>query len=200
MNERVFVDLFVEDRAHEDFLGPLVERLAEEAGAESRTRVRSARGGHPRALAEFRLYQRLDASRAPGSLPDLVVVAIDANCSPYAEARSRIRNAAASRLCDRLITACPDPYIERWYLADLEAFRNVVGRGPAVVEPKCERRHCKNLLRSAVRRAGHPGSDGTDFAPELVRAFDLYRAGKADSSFGAFVGDFRAALRRRGEA
>jgi len=184
MSSGILVDLFVEDRAHEEFLKPLIGRLGEEGGVRVRVRVRvrSARGGHPRALQEFRFYQKTALSR-PSSDADLVVVAIDANCSPYAEARNGILAAAESGFRKRLITACPDPHIERWYLADLGAFKSVVGRGPTVVEAKCERRHYKNLLRSAVREAGHPRLDGTDFAPELARAFDLYRAGKADASF-----------------
>lgn len=190
MSSRILVDLFVEDRAHEEFLKPLIEHLAEKEGVRVRTRARSVRGGHSRVLRDFALYQELD-SRA-----ELIVVGMDTNCSPYAEVRDRIRKEAAPGFRERLITACPDPHIERWYLADLQAFKSVVGRGPSVVEAKCERSHYKNLLRSAVREAGHPRSDGTDFAPELVRAFDLYRAGRAVGSFKAFLDDFRAAIRR----
>lgn len=57
MSDRVLVDLFVEDRAHEELLKPLVDRVAQEEGVEVRIRVRAARGGHVRALSEFTLYQ-----------------------------------------------------------------------------------------------------------------------------------------------
>ena len=47
------VDLFVKDRAHEVFVGTLVERIAREEQVALRAQARSARGGHPRALEEF---------------------------------------------------------------------------------------------------------------------------------------------------
>lgn len=95
------------------------------------------------------------------------------------------------------MTACPDPHIERWYLADLRSFKAVVGRGPDEVEEKCARGHYKRILKSAVGRAGHPASDGVDFAAELVAEMNLYRAGRSDSSLKAFLDEFRAAIRRR---
>ena len=58
MNDRLVVDLFVEDRAHEEFLKPLLTRIAGDERIEVWIRVRSASGGHPRAIAEFKLYQR----------------------------------------------------------------------------------------------------------------------------------------------
>ena len=192
-NSRLVVDLFVEDTAHEEFLKPLIGRLAEGEDLPVRTRVRSAMGGHPRALEELRLYQKVKE----GASADVVVVAIDANCSPYATARSRIREAVLPAFEDRVVTACPDPHVERWYLADLESFKAVIGRGPKTVEKKCARNHYKNVLKSAVRQAGHPVSDGVDFAAELVAGMDLYRAGRSDSSLKAFLDDFRAAIRRR---
>ena len=95
-----------------------------------------------------------------------------------------------------MVTACPDPHVERWYLADLQTFKAVVGRGPESVEEKCARSHYKGILKSAVAQAGHPVSDGVDFAPALVAGMDLYRAGRSDSSFKAFLDEFRAAIRR----
>ena len=53
MSDPLVVDLFVEDRAHEMFVGALVERIAREERVALRAQARSARGGHPRALEEF---------------------------------------------------------------------------------------------------------------------------------------------------
>lgn len=192
----MFVDLFVEDAAHEELLRGLVTRVAKEEGVFLEVRIRSAIGGHPRALSEFRLYQKLAAAVPAHRSADLVVVAIDANCSPFAAARNRIWKAVRTDFRDRVVTACPDPHIERWYLADLPTFKAVIGRGPETVEEKCARGHYKDILESAVRQAGHPVSDGVDFAAPLAEAMDLYRAERSDPSFKAFVGDLRAALRR----
>ena len=46
MSNQVIVDLFVEDRAHESFLEPLLMRIAREQDIAIEIRVRSARGGH----------------------------------------------------------------------------------------------------------------------------------------------------------
>ena len=50
MSDPLAVDLFVEDLAHEVFVGALVERIAREEEVALSLQARSARGGHPRAL------------------------------------------------------------------------------------------------------------------------------------------------------
>lgn len=50
MNERLVVDLFVEDRAHEEFIGAIVRRIARDENRHIQLRVRAARGGYPRVL------------------------------------------------------------------------------------------------------------------------------------------------------
>ena len=198
MNDRLVVDLFVEDRAHEEFLKALLTRIARDEGIEVRTRVRSASGGHPRAIAEFKLYQRLVTRRLlSGISADLVVVAIDGNCSTFAVARRLVYDAAEPVLRDRLVAACPDPHVERWYLGDPPSFERVVGSRPDIGTGKCVRDHYKQVLSSAIAQGGHPATlGGVEFAPELVEAMDLYRAGRNDSSLKAFVDDFRAKLRQ----
>ena len=196
MSSAIQVDLFVEDSAHEELLRALVRRIAREEGIAVRPRVRSATGGHPRALSEFRLYQRsADLLESAGGPADLVVVAIDGNCSSFPEARKRILDAAGPAIRERVVAACPDPHVEKWYLADLQSFKEVIGRGPEAVEDKCERHHYKRILKTAIRQAGHPPSDGVDFAAELAAAMDFYRAGKDAPSLKAFFDDFRARLR-----
>ena len=117
MSNQVIVDLFAEDRAHESFLEPLLTRIAREQdqGIEMEIRVRSARGGHSRAIAEFELYQSIvTKSLLSSESADIVVVAIDGNCSTFTEERRRIQDATVPMLRDRLVIACPDPHIERW--------------------------------------------------------------------------------------
>lgn len=197
MSEALRLDLFAEDRAHEELLKPLIRRLGEEEDVELSVQVRSARGGHGRALTEFAAYQswlRRGLAR-PGSA-DLIVVAIDGNCSTFTETKARIEQETRSAFRHRLVSACPDPHVERWFFADLDAFHNVVGSRPSVGTSKCEREYYKELLRTAVGDAGHrPTLGGVEFAAELVAQMDLYRAGKADRSLKTFVDDLRSALR-----
>lgn len=112
MPEPVTAERFVEDRAHEDFLLPLVSRIACEAHLAVTPRVRSARGGHARVMQEFRLYQNLFDAMIPSAADsDLVIVAVDCNGESFAKKRAQIRAAASPNLADRLVLACPAPYI-----------------------------------------------------------------------------------------
>jgi len=204
MSSPVTVDIFVEDRAHEAFLVPMLRRIAQEAKVVVTPRVRSGRGGHGRAVTELKLYQVLVQKGAAGTTdPDLLIAGIDGNCSTFARAKKAIVAATHVPFSDRLVVACPDPHVERWYLADPESFKDVVGRRPTVGKKKCARDYYKRLLAKAVQQAGHPPTlGGIEFAAELVEGMDLYLAGRSDRSLKAFVDDLRGKLRtlRRGKS
>jgi len=102
MSNPMIIDLCVEDRAHEEFLKPLIARVAQEEGVPVSVRVRSARGGHGRAIEEYKLYQiLLEKGVSSEGHPALIIVAIDGNCSTFAEKRREIRK--ATRSCFRAI-------------------------------------------------------------------------------------------------
>lgn len=199
MSSRVIVDLFVEDRAHEELLRPLIERVAVEEQVAITVRVRSARGGHGRALAEFDLYQRMsERGTVVSPVPDLVVVGIDGNCTSAPQKRNEIGAATKSLFNGRVIAACPDPHVERWYLVDPDSFYQVVGFRPVLGSEKCARAHYKTVLADAARAGGHiPTLGGIEFARELAAALDFYRAGKNDQAFKLFIDDLRAQIRVR---
>lgn len=202
-SDRLAVDLFVEDRAHEAFVGALVARIAREEHIPTQVQPRSARGGHPRALAEFGAYQTLvEKGALAGRGPDLVVVVIDGNCSSASTKREEILKKTRPRLLDRLVIGVPNPHVERWFLADLDSFHTVVGHRPVVGREKCERAHYKRLLAEAIRQGRHPATlGGIEFAVELVDEMNLYRAGRSNSSLKSFVDNLRARFRdRRGGA
>lgn len=196
MNEPLRVDLFVEDIAHEKLLVGLIERVAHEEHRAVRAQIRSARGGHAKAISEFRNYQQALSRGYINANSDLIVVAIDTNCDTSSQIKTKIERATQDRFRHLLVTACPNPHIERWYMADPNSFHKIIGHTPALGSEKCERDYYKDLLRSAVRQAGHPlPLGGIEFAAELAEAMDLYRAGKADASLKAFLDDLRTALR-----
>jgi hypothetical protein len=198
MDKYIQVDLFAEDRAHEEFLLALLGRLASEHRKPIELRVRSARGGHGRALTELAFYQK-SVVRQVGSLtmPDLLIVAIDANCQRFQAARKGIQEALDISFRDRTAVACPDPHIERWYLADLVAFEQVIGIMPQVGKQKCERDRYKTILSQAVAGAGHVAMlGGIEFAQDIVAAMDLYRASKSEKSLKAFLDEVNAHLKR----
>ena len=203
MSSPVTVDIFVEDRAHEAFLVPMLRRIAQEEKVVVTPRVRSGRGGHGRAVTELKLYQNLVQKGAAGTTnPDLLIAGIDGNCSTFTTAKKAIEGATHEPFSNRLVVACPDPHVERWYLADPESFKEVVGHRPTVAKKKCARDYYKDALAKVVRKAGHPATlGGIEFAQELVERMDLYRAGKNERSLKAFVDDLRGRLRtlRQGE-
>lgn len=194
MNEAA-VELFVEDRAHDELLRALLERLAREEGRRFILRSRSARGGHGRALREVQLYQK--AMLVQDLRPGLVVVCIDANCKRVAEARREVIGHIDQSFAHCTVVACPDPHVERWYLADPDSFHQVVGRRPPLGRKKCERGRYKTMLARAVRDAGHPPTlGGVEFAREIADAMDLYRAGKNERSLKLFLDEVRPKIRQ----
>lgn len=198
MSEALLVEFFVEDDAHQQLLVPLARRVAREEEVGLRCRVRNARGGHAGAMSSFKRYQVLREKGVIGNEEAaLLVVAIDGNCSSFAETRKDIRRATRDSFAHMLVTACPDPHIERWYLADPQSFRDVVGTQPIVGSRKCIRNHYKQILATAVAGGGHPPTlGGVEFGRELADSMNLFRAGKNDSSLKAFVDDLREGLRR----
>lgn len=195
MNKTFKVDLFVEDRAHESLLKPLIARVAQEEGLFPECQVRSARGGHPRVVREFKLYHQ-HLMREVAYTPDLLVVAIDSNCSTFANVRRTIEEITDDEYKHMLVCACPDPHIERWYMADLNSFFDVVGYRPKPSTNKCERDYYKQVLENAIQKGDNLATlGGVEFAPELAEKMDLYRAGKSDASLKAFLDELRTKLK-----
>ncbi|MBN1829822.1 MAG: DUF4276 family protein [Deltaproteobacteria bacterium] len=198
MSKRIVADLFAEDRAHEEFLKAMLARIVSQEGKSMELRIRSARGGHGRAITEFSVYQKsvLKAESSFIVRPDIIFVAIDANCESFNYARRGIKAKIESQFQDRTVVACPDPHIERWYLADPESFARVVGVRPKIGRKKCERGFYKAILSKAVVDAGYPPTlGGVEFAREIVEHMDLYHAGKTENSLNHFLNDAIAQIK-----
>ena len=178
------IALFVEDYAHRQFVGALVERRARERAIDIRLDWRNALGGHGKVAREFDRYLR-DLKRQGGHPPDLIVVATDANCEgPNARAREFPDGVGHAPL----VRAIPDPHIERWLLLDGAAFRSAVGRGCEAPDQKCDRGRYKRLLIEPIRAADiAPILGGVEFAEDIARKMNLARAARADRSFKRFV-------------
>ena len=196
MSESHSADLFAEDRAHEDLLRALCNRVFHEMDVKVSLNVRSARGGHGQACEELGLYQRsVQSGQIPA--PDLLIVCIDSNCSKYARARAAVGAAVLPEFTERTVIACPDPYVERWYMADPNSFYEVVGFRPRPRMRKCAPEIYKTMLAQAILNGGHPSTlGGIEFARELALAMDLYRAGQNEPSLGHFLTDLRARVQR----
>lgn len=107
------IALFVEDFAHQQIIGPLVERIAREQGVAVRLDWRSAVRGHGRVVRELGDYLR-DVDRQGEPKPHLIVVATDANCNGLNE---RVRETDPSRVssmaCARSSESPPPPDPQR---------------------------------------------------------------------------------------
>ena len=188
---------FLEDIAHEKFLRTLVARVAQRTGLSNDDlveEVRNATGGIPRVLSELRMFLA-DIQSVSTSPYQILIVATDSNCAKYTAVRGNIT--AIIQKADYhgpVVLAVPNPYIERWYVMDAEAFKSATG---ATVVSKLPRKHrqrysYKKILREALLSAGiKPILGGAEYGEEIAMQIDLYKAGKADRSFGRFVHDLR---------
>jgi hypothetical protein len=136
---------------------------------------------------------------ASQEVPDLLVLMIDANCAGWSQARRELEEAIERAIFPRFAIGCPDPHVERWCLADPVAVQAVLGISAPADPGKCERHVFKRLLRQTILDAGQPIlTSEMEYAPDLVAAMDLYRAGKNQSSLRHFVEEVRDALQSIG--
>lgn len=188
------IALFVEDFAHKEFLSALLNRLAKEYTVAVRMDWRNVRRGHGAVVSELKQFLR-DLQLGRDSLPDLIVVATDANCKGMVE-RLRQVTEVTGKIAARAVCAVPDPHIERWLLIDSSAFKAVFNRGCDAPDLKCERDRYKRVLIDAIRATGvSPSLGGMEFADDIVQAMDLDRAAAADPSLGRLVEELRAVFR-----
>ena len=192
------IALFVEDLAHRLVIGRLVERLARDRDIRARLNWISSEGGYGQVVYEFRAFLR-NLVRRGGPLPDLIIIASDSNCIGLNQRVREITAMAESvgALTPPIITAVPDPHIERWLLLDGAAFARVVGRGCDAPDQKCNRDRYKDLLAQAVLDAGNPPNlGGIEFADDIVAEMDIERAKRSDDSLRHFLDSLDAQFRQ----
>ena len=182
------IALFVEDYAHRQVIGALVQRIAEECEIAIHLDWRNAVRGHGKVIAELNDYMR-DLRRQGGPWPDLIVVATDANCKGINE---RTREIGGRDEPAPMILAIPDPHIERWLLLDGAAFKAVFGKGCDAPDQKCDRNRYKQRLIEAIHATGTmPILGGIEYAEDIVQQININRAVQMDRSFRRFVEELR---------
>ena len=191
------IDLFAEDVGHEAVLVPLLQRLAEDYALEIKVRRVSVRGGYGKVETELREYVK-DLLKYQQVLPDLVVVATDANCSGFQKRRKRLTDFLES-IRDRVVVAVPDPHVERWLLRDPSAFKAALGRACRQPDQKCDRGRYKALLREAVHEAGlEPLLGGIEHADDIVQHMNL-RPSSGSDGFDELLQQLHSRFRRWSE-
>lgn len=182
------IALFVEDDAHRQVIGTLTQRLAKERQVNISLDWRNATRGHGKVIQEFKDYLR-DVKKQGEPLPDLIIVATDANCKGR---KDRVKEINISNPPAPIIFAIPDPPIERWLLLDGAAFKAIFNKGCKVPDLKCNRDCYKQQLIQAIQSAETtpgttPNLGGIEFAEDIARKMNIQRAKHADSSFQRFV-------------
>ncbi len=190
------VDLFCEDLGHEVVVGALVRRIARDVGTAVDLRIQSAAGGVGRAVSELKAWQRWRAQG--GFSPALLVVVLDANSVGAARRHSEIERVLDRSYFREVVIGTPDPYIERWLMADPTGFKRVLGVVPGREPSGADKARYKTHLTDVVMNAGHHVLTTVveDFGPDLVAEMDLYRAGKQQPELGRFTQGLKASLTR----
>ena len=148
------------------------------------------------ALSQLRGWQRSFERGLMVGKPDVLIVVIDGNCVTSQVKRREIEAIVLKEVFPSVVIGCPDPHVERWCIADPDAFQRVVGTSARPDPGKCERGAYKKMLRDALLDAKQPIlTDEMEIAPDIVREIDLYRAGNTQPSLGAFVEDLQTALK-----
>jgi len=194
--KRIF--FFLEDAAQEAIIPPLFARVLRDEKISHDLcyfRVLNSRGGDSiRSYKQFLAEVRCGSQPAPD-----VVVGSDGNCKGYTVRREELRDIARSYSpAVPLITAVPDPHVERWYMLDSKALAEVVGCSvlPSVPAYKCAKDVYKNLLRDAFRGSGvTPPLGGAEYGPGFAERMGLYAAGKHEAGLADYIAQIRAWIR-----
>ena len=187
--------LFAEDSAHEQIIGSMLRCLAHTIGVKINLKCLNATGGHGQVLASLKRFVS-DTKLSQVSVPDLIVVAIDANCHGYNGRKQEIIE-IYGQLAVPVTYAIPDPHIERWLLVDSAAFKSALGVGCMAPNQKCQRDRYKRLLREAVEKAGiTPLLGGIEYAKDIIGNMDLTRTPQPDTSLEKFLAPVRQQFRQ----
>lgn len=196
MLDVIDISLFVEDYAHREFLKALINRIAGEHGITIELDWQNARRGHGAVINELKQYLR-DLKRGRHYPPSFVVVATDANCKGMKERLREVKNITDKMPEVPVVCAVPDPHIERWFLLDSQAFKDVFGRGCVSPDHKCERQRYKKMLIESIRNANIiPSIGGIEFAEDIVAKMNIDRVSRSDQSFNHFLQELLKELKR----
>jgi hypothetical protein len=196
MTNALRIVYFFEDLAHEQFIRGLIRRIAKEKGVKILEEVLNATRGS-RIWIELEQFLR-DIFNGILSVPDILVIVIDGNCSTAIKVRKAIQQKVAQAKINVPYLACavPNPHIERWYLEDPKALRQILpGAEPNCPQYKCEQDRYKNALKNAIRKAGlEPSLGGAEYGNDIAQLLDFYTLSKRDNAFKLFVDEVKQAI------
>ncbi|MFO8058627.1 MAG: hypothetical protein R6V10_15180 [bacterium] len=131
---------------------------------------------------------------------DALVVGHDCNCKGKEKIKKKFSKPAqmAGYPEDRIIYALPDPYIERWYLADPRALLETIegsespGEIP-YVHKKGKQTFYKDKMDETLQKNGiRSPLAGAELGDQIAERVDIGKLGNVDPNFK----DFHEAIRR----
>jgi hypothetical protein len=196
MTNTLRIVYFFEDLAQEGFIKGLIRRIAEEKDVKIVEEVLNATHG---SIIWIELEQFLrDIYHGILSIPDVLIIVIDGNCSTAIKVRKIIQQKVAQANIGLPYLACavPNPHIERWYLEDPQALRQILpGAEPNCPRYKCQQDRYKNALKNAIRKAGvEPAQGGAEYGNDIAQLLNFYTLGKRDKAFKLFVDEVKQAI------
>jgi hypothetical protein len=198
MANRLVIDVFCEDSGHETFLLNLIKVLAISVGISTPLlRPHSARGGHGRALASLKSWQRaLRSGLQPRG--DALLVLIDANSAGWRRMLREIQDSVDQSIYPSVLIGCPDPHVEVWCTADPEAFQSLFSVPVPEAPTRSGRLVYKQWLTDALEQAGVLvlTDDPMDICLDLLPVMDIEKACRNNDSLNYFVAEIRAWLTR----
>jgi hypothetical protein len=197
MADRLAIDVFCEDSGHETFLRNLIKVLASSVAVSSpELRFHSARGGHGRAIATLKAWQR--AVRVGHQLRgDALLVMIDANSTGWRPMLRQILDAVDASLYPSVLIACPDPHVEVWCTADPEAFQSLFSAPVPQPPSRSGRLVYKRWLSDALEQAGVTVlTDPMEICLDLLPVMDMGKACRNDAALNHLVSELRVWLVR----
>lgn len=189
---------FYEDSGHTGLIGGLVKRVAQDMGVDLEERPVVTKGGSGRVMEELQAYVR-DIERGRSTRPDLLVVALDADTVGEQERRRRVKEVLqplAGLPC--LVVAVPRPHVEKWYLLDSQALKNLFGQPiqPLSITSDKPDYYKKELGELAARVGSAMGM--LEWGGEIAARMSLQPGHLGCDDFERFIRDLRGCL--RGEA
>ena len=197
MASRLAIDVFCEDTGHETFLRNLIKVLAKAEGVSTpELKFHSSRGGHGRAIASLKVWQKaLSSSGQPRG--DALLVLIDANSARWRPTLREIKKAVGTSLYPSVIIGCADPHVEVWCTADPAAFQAMFSVPVPSPPTQSGRLVYKQWLTQAIEQAGvQVFTDPMEICLDLLPTMDIVKASQNNPSLGHLARDIRALLKR----
>jgi len=188
---------FLEDSAHENFIPPLVERLADELHIMTE-RIPITPSGYSRGSRIFLHFRQFIHNANQRFNADLLIVCVDEDCAgPQVKRKQYQDEISKVPLVQSVIYAMPHPYIEYWYLANKPALSKAL-EVPSISYPllkdKCDKDFYKNLLKKTCEDTGLE-TNGIEYGDAIVAALPLQH-GMRNHPAKQFIEEARQALRQ----